>query len=85
MHHIEIDVIGLQSLQRLVDRAHHVLATIAACVGVSRLQIVRIFARNDNTVARAGFLYELADQCFTETRAVGIRSVDEIATRFRSG
>jgi hypothetical protein len=76
---IEIDVIRLQAFQRGIDRAHDILASIAAGIRIARRDIVRELRGNDQMVAKPGVGDEAADEALAHTPGIGIRRVDEIA------
>src|SRR3569833_3273653 len=82
MQQIEIDMVGAQPSQALLDAAHHVLAAVAGLgdVGAGGW---RVFGGDDEMVAVRGD--ELADQPLAGAFGIDMRGVDEIAAGLGEG
>ena len=78
---IEVDVIGLEPLEAGLKGAGHVLAVIAARVGIAFAGEKRAF-RRDNEVVAVG-RNEFAEQALTCAFVIFVGGVDEIAAGLR--
>ena len=79
MQLVQIDVIGLQSLQTRLHRLHHVLAMVTRCVRVRTRHRVCILRRQHHAApVRA---QEFAQQFLTGPVGVQVGGVDKISPR----
>jgi len=81
MNPIEVDVVGLEPLEAGLKGAGHVLAVIAARVGIALAREERVFCGDDEVVP-VGF-NEFAQQALTRALVIFVGGVDEIAAGLR--
>src|SRR5580704_10977090 len=83
MDPIQIDVVGLQSLETRFHSLHHVLALIAGGVRVCAWKSVGVFSSEHDALAMAS--HKIAEKRFAGPIRVDIGSVDEIAAGVAEG
>ena len=76
---IQVDVIGLEATQRTFQRAHDVLAAVAARVRIARFGVVGELGGQHHAVAHPDVGDESAQQAFALAAGVEVGGVDEIA------
>ena len=79
MQGVEVDVIGLQPTERLLERADDVLAAVSARVGIARLTVVAELRREHHAIACPTIGDEASEPRFTRAIRVAVRRVDEVA------
>ena len=82
---VQVDVVGLQTRERRVQRAMHVLASVAAGVGVAGIEVPGELGRQHDAIAQPAFGDEAADDFFAAAPAVDVGRVEEIAAGFDVG
>ncbi len=75
---VQIEVVGLQSLQTGFYRLHHALAVIARRIGIVAGRSVGVFSSARLTLSRMAF-DELTQECFARAAGVEIRSVNDVS------
>ena len=82
MNPIEVDAVGLQALQALLERPHHRLAAVAGS-GEAALRVGALgeFGAEDEVVAAR--CDKFAEQTFRLTELVTVRCIDEVAARLK--
>lgn len=82
---VQIDVVGLQSPQRALDRTQDVLASVAAGVRVARLGVEAELGGEHHAVARLALGDQLSEPLLARATGVEIGGVDEVAARIQVG
>src|SRR3546814_3513673 len=78
MELIEIDIIGLQSIQALVDRIHDMPARRAAVVRAGAHRSMNLGGDHHVLTLDAEILESLAEQLFRLTRRIDVGGINEI-------
>jgi len=80
---IQVDIVGLQSLQTGFHCLHHALAVIPRRIRIVAWRGIGIFRRKNDTLTMA--LYEFAHEFFARAASLEIRSVKEVSARLAVG
>jgi hypothetical protein len=83
VHPVQVNVVGLQSLQTGFHCLHHALAVIARRIRIIAGHSVGVFRGYDHALAIT--LHELAQEFFARAAGVEIRRVDEVAASLAVG
>src|SRR6266436_8945283 len=80
---VQVDVVGLQSLETRFHCLHHTFAVIAGRVRIYTLRSHGVFASHYHTLAMA--FHELAEKRFARSICVKVGGVDEISASLAEG